>query len=173
MQSFCFFLGLRLLPGTDGGSPARRGAWGERGRPLYSNAESVFFIGLYPARRVARGASARTFPASGRVMSAPAAALRPPCGRPGSPSRPRHRCISARGGRGKLCRAAAIARKSTCVALPEGSHSGKPAEGAALIRQRRGGRSTAEMEPGGGKGENVGQGDGEGQAGGAFSFFFY
>ncbi|MDM8217249.1 hypothetical protein QUW15_13965, partial [Desulfovibrio piger] len=28
----------------------------------------------------------------GRVMSAPAAALRPPFGRTGSPSRPRHRC---------------------------------------------------------------------------------
>ena len=41
-------------------------------------------------------------------MSAPAAALRPPCGRPGSPSRPRHRCIKA-GAEG--------------VALPEGSYS--------------------------------------------------
>ena len=26
-----FFLALRLLPGMGGGSPARRGAWGERG----------------------------------------------------------------------------------------------------------------------------------------------
>ena len=32
-----------------------------------------------------------------RVMFAPAAALRPPPGRPGSPSRPRHRCISGKG----------------------------------------------------------------------------
>ena len=62
----------RLLPGMGGGSPARRGAWGERGRPLYTpctpvlpfcdNAESGFFIGLYPVRRVSCGASARTFP---------------------------------------------------------------------------------------------------------------
>ena len=58
------------------------------------------------------------------------------------------------------------------MALPEGGHSGDPAEGAALIRQRMGGGPAAEVEPGGGKGENVGQGDGEGQAGGAFSFFF-
>ena len=27
-----FFLGLRLLPGAGSWSPARRGAWGERGR---------------------------------------------------------------------------------------------------------------------------------------------
>ena len=64
----------RLLPGMGGRSPARRGAWGERGiLPLYTpctpvlpfcgNAESFFVIGLYPVRRVSRGASARTFPA--------------------------------------------------------------------------------------------------------------
>ena len=43
-------------------------------------------------------------------MSAPALALRPPCGRPGSPSRPRHRCISGVGGG---------------LSLPEGSRSGR------------------------------------------------
>ena len=67
-------LGLRLLPGTGGGSPARRGAWGERGRrpstppappysPFCGNAKAVSLMGQYLARRVSRGASARTFPA--------------------------------------------------------------------------------------------------------------
>ena len=113
---------LQLLPGAGGRSPARRGAWGERGIPLYTpstpyspffgNAKIVSLIGLYPVRRVSRGASARTFPAlwpgdvraccgaasppraSGVAIAprlfAPAAALRPPFGRPGSPSRPCH-----------------------------------------------------------------------------------
>ncbi len=64
---------LRLLPGMGGRSPARRGAWGERGKfpstppappysPFCGNAEGVSFMRLYPVRRVSRGASARTFP---------------------------------------------------------------------------------------------------------------
>ena len=63
---FFFYPEWRLLPGAGGRSPARRGAWGERGgcpstppappySPLGGNAESVFFIGLYPVRRVSRG----------------------------------------------------------------------------------------------------------------------
>ena len=59
-----------------------------------------------------------------RVMSAPAAALRPPCGRPGSPSRPRHRCIATslhqrQGAEG--------------LALPGGSKGGKLADGRAAV----------------------------------------
>ena len=64
---------LRLLPGAGGRSPPRRGAWGERGRrpstppappysPFCGNAKIVSLAGLYPVRRVSRGASARTFP---------------------------------------------------------------------------------------------------------------
>ena len=68
-----FFFVLRLLPGMGGRSPARRGAWGERGKfpstppappysPFCGDAKAVPLMGLYPARRVACGASARTFP---------------------------------------------------------------------------------------------------------------
>ena len=59
-------------------------------------------------------------------MSAPAAALRPPCGRTGSPSRPRHRCISAGGGRGN-CAGRRFSVKMTGKAGPGGGYSGKPA----------------------------------------------
>ena len=61
-----FFLGLRLLPGVGGRSPARRGAWGERGgcpstppappySPFYGSAKAVSLAGLYLVRRVSRG----------------------------------------------------------------------------------------------------------------------
>ena len=64
--SFLFFYRvLRLLPGMGGGSPARRGAWGERGSPStppappYSpfcgSVEGVSLVELYPARRVSLG----------------------------------------------------------------------------------------------------------------------
>ena len=59
-------------------------------------------------------------------MSAPALALRPPCGRTGSPSRPRHRCISAGGGRGN-CAGRRFSVKMTGKAGPGGGYSGKPA----------------------------------------------
>ena len=45
--------------------------------------------------RVAWGVGANLPAPSGRAMSAPAPALRPPCGRPGSPSRPRRAALSA------------------------------------------------------------------------------
>ena len=35
LSFFFFFPELRLLPGVGGRSPARRGAWGERGSPLH------------------------------------------------------------------------------------------------------------------------------------------
>ena len=101
----------RLLPGAGGRSPARRGAWGERGRPLYTPCTPVLpFLrergrsllnGAVPRpSRVAWGVGADLPGPSCRVMSAPAAALRPPFGRTGSPSRPRHRCIKSKGRRG-------------------------------------------------------------------------
>ena len=57
---------LRLLPGAGGGSPARRGAWGERGgcpstppappySPFCGSAKAVSLAGLYLVRRVSRG----------------------------------------------------------------------------------------------------------------------
>ena len=61
-----FFLVWRLLPGAGGRSPARRGAWGERGgcpstppappySPFCGNAKAVPLAGLYLVRRVSRG----------------------------------------------------------------------------------------------------------------------
>ena len=61
-----FFLASRLLPGAGGRSPARRGAWGERGccpstppappySPFCGNAKAVPLAGLYLVRRVSRG----------------------------------------------------------------------------------------------------------------------
>ena len=139
---FLRFPVLRLLPGAGGRSPARRGAWSERGGAILPFFFSCSDCGCCPERATGRlpgeghgvrGAAAplhplhpRTPPSAGawkeslkldstppaacrwgvganlpgrfgRVMSAPAAALRPPCGRPGSPSRPRHRCVKARG----------------------------------------------------------------------------
>ncbi len=95
-----------LLPGTGDRSPARRGAGGERGRaPLHPLATPV-----HPAApgfgrnrvcrtvprppRVARGGGANLPGPEGRAMFAPAPALRPPCGRPGSPARPRRAALS-------------------------------------------------------------------------------
>ena len=108
----------RLLPGMGGRSPARRGAWGERGRPLYTpctpvlpfwgNAESVFFIGLYPVRRVSRGRRREPSPACGRGD------VRACCGAPsalrasGIAFAPAPSLHQRRGRRGKLCRAAVL-----------------------------------------------------------------
>ena len=64
-------------------------------------------------------------------MSAPAAALRPPCGRPGSPSRPRHRCISGRGGRGEPYQATRGGGPAAEM-RPGGSRGGKPADGGVF-----------------------------------------
>ena len=61
-------------------------------------------------------------------MSAPALALRPPCGRPGSPSRPRHRCISGRGGRGGPYQATRGGGPAAEM-RPGGSRGGKLADG--------------------------------------------
>ncbi len=74
-------------------------------------------------------------------MFAPALALRPPCGRTGSPPRPRHRCISAGGGRGNCAgrrfsvkmTGKAVGRKAVTAGNrragdgPEGRHSGETA----------------------------------------------
>ena len=84
--------------------------------------------------RVAWGVGANLPGRSGRVMSAPAAALRPPCGRTGSPSHPRHRCISAGGGRGN-CAGRRFSVKMTGKAGPGGGYSGKPAGGRWAGRQ--------------------------------------
>ena len=54
--------------------------------------------------RVAWGIGANLPRPVAGVMFAPAAALRPPSGRPGSPSRPRHAASTTRGGRGGLSR---------------------------------------------------------------------
>ena len=64
------------------------------------------FYGTVPRPpRAAWGLGANLPGRSGRVMSAPALALRPPFGRPGSPSRPRHAASAARA-EGGPCRAA-------------------------------------------------------------------
>ena len=60
--------------------------------------------------RVAWGVGANLPRPVAGVMSAPAA-LRPPFGRPGSPSRPRHAASAARGGRGDL----AVPRRSAAL----------------------------------------------------------
>ena len=100
----------RLLPGAGGRSPARRGAWGERGKsplhprtPLVREREICLLSRAVPRPpRVARGIGANLPRPEAGAMSAPAAALRPPSGRPGSPLRPRHAASAARGGRNKL-----------------------------------------------------------------------
>ena len=70
-------------------------------------------------------------------MSAPAAALRPPCGRTGSPSRPRHRCISAGGGGGNCAgqrfsvkmTGKAVGRKTVTAGKPAGGRwAGRPSQ---------------------------------------------
>ena len=104
--------GFSLCLGADVCSPSRQRVSFFKGNslppappysPLFGTAKEVFFIGLYPARRVSRGR--RRGPSRPcRVRSAPAAALRPPSGRTGSPSRPRHRCASAEGRRARPCR---------------------------------------------------------------------
>ena len=65
-------------------------------------------------------------------MSAPALALRPPCGRPGSPSRLRHRCISGRGGRGGPYQATRGGGPSAEM-RPGGSRGGKLADGRVFF----------------------------------------
>ena len=110
-----FFLVWRLLPGMGGGSPARRGAWGERGNsplhplhprtPLFAVTRKASLELTVPRPpRVAWGVGANLPRPVAGVMSAPALALRPPSGRPGSPSRPRQRCIRAGGGGGSCIR---------------------------------------------------------------------
>ncbi len=62
--------------------------------PLLRECGGSLLNGAVPCPpRVAWGVGADLPGRSVRVMSAPAAALRPPFGRTGSPSRPRHRCI--------------------------------------------------------------------------------
>ena len=110
----CCVIGLRRegrrcaplpLPGTGDRSPARRGAGGERGAPLYTpcNPRTPRSAGLREESclpclprppRVARGGGANLPGPEGRAMFAPAPALRPPCGRPGSPARPRRAALS-------------------------------------------------------------------------------
>ena len=88
----------------------------------------------------------------GRVMSAPAAALRPPSGRTGSPSRPRHRCNSDKRRRAEPCRKAVAVenrRRELCRAagryevrrgrLALGKRMCRRA-GQRLVRQRKGSR---------------------------------
>ena len=159
---FFFYLVLRLLPGTGGGSPARRGAWGERGdcpstppappySPLGGNAESVFFIGLYPVRRVSRGRRREPSPACGRGD------VRACCGAPsalrasGIAFAPAPSLHQRRGRRGKLCRAAVLSendgqgwagrrlqRETGGGAVPEGSYSGEICGGTGPGRGRGG-----------------------------------
>ena len=107
---YFFFPESLLLPGAGGGSPARRGAGGERGGcpstpPTPPVHPAIRERGRCPFRqtvprppRGARGVGANLPAPSGRAMSAPAPALRPPCGRPGSPSRPRRAALSRRRG---------------------------------------------------------------------------
>ena len=137
-----------------GRSPARRGAWGERGSPLYTpctpvlpfcgNAEGVSVIGLYPVRRVSRGASARTFPAlwAGRCPRLLWRSVRPS----GVRDRLRARDIAASGAgrRGRPCRKSAAAENNGCAPAGrrqkgKGRQAGKKGE-----RLRRKGRRTEE-----------------------------
>ena len=162
-------LGLRLLPGTGGGSPARRGAWGERGRrpstppappysPFCGNAKAVSLMGQYLARRVSRGASARTFPAlpgdvraaSARTFPALPGDVRACCGAPSAlrahgiafaPAPSLRRCRGRRrwplsgnegrrvGGRDEAVRQFQRKVRRVKEAL-DGRFSGKPAGGA-------------------------------------------
>ena len=124
---FCSFLGLRLLPGVGGRSPARRGAWSERGRgpstppappysPFCGNAKVVSVMRQYPARRVSRGrrrGPSRPFrPGDVRACCGAPSALRAH-GIAFAPAPSLQQRQEAEGG-----------------ALPEGCRSGKSAEGA-------------------------------------------
>ena len=124
----------RLLPGADGGSPARRGAWGERGKipstppaPPYSPLSGTRNLSLEsdhtPSAACRMGHRREPSPALAGVMSAPAAALRPPCGRTGSPSRPRH---------------AASAARTKGASLPGDSEGEKLADGRTVLPHVRG-----------------------------------
>ena len=69
-------------------------------------------------------------------MSAPAAALRPPCGRPGSPPRPRHRCICG-GAEGLALSEVSRSGEMTGAVVPEGGKRGKSSgRGVAGRRQK-------------------------------------
>ena len=131
----------RLLPGMGGRSPARRGAWGERGRPLYTpctpvlpfwgNAESVFFIGLYPVRRVSRGRRREPSPACGRGD------VRACCGAPSAlrasgiafaPAPSLHQRQRRKGG----ALSGNEGRRASGRDEPGGSGGGKPADGGVF-----------------------------------------
>ena len=82
--------------------------------PLFAGARKLSLGWTVPRPpRAARGVGANLPGPAGRAMSAPAAALRPPCGRPGSPSRPRH-AASAAGAKGEISR-----KGKSGSALPE------------------------------------------------------
>ena len=112
-----FYRVLRLLPGMGGGSPARRGAWGERGSPStppappYSpfcgSVEGVSLVELYPARRVSLGRRrepSRLFrPGDVRACCGAPSALRAT----GIAFAPAPSLRQSKGRRGELCRAAA------------------------------------------------------------------
>ena len=149
---FFFFLASRLLPGAGGRSPARRGAWGERGRrpstppappysPLGGNAKIVSLMGLYPARRVSRGASARTFPGlwPGRCPRLLWRSVRPA----GVRDRLRARAIAAsaaRAGRGEP--AGRLPQRENNGRTPAGQYGGgKPTRGGLCVLLFSGSRS--------------------------------
>ena len=116
---------LRLLPGAGGGSPARRGAGGERGPPLHPRTPlcaGTRNLSLEPdctpsaACRIGhRREPSRPFrPGDVRACFGAPSAL----GRPGSPSRPRHATSEAR---------------AEEVTLSGGSEGGKLADGRAAV----------------------------------------
>ena len=118
-RDFSLFFALRLLPGMGGGSPARRGAWGERGcgpstppAPPYSPfavTRRVSFLSDYtPSAACRAGHRREPSPACGRGD------VRACCGAPsalrahGIAFAPAPSLHQRRGRKGKLCRAAVL-----------------------------------------------------------------
>ena len=132
--SRCPLCASRLLPGADGGSPARRGAWGERENPLYTPCTPV-----PPIVGNAKLFLGRTVPHPPRVAWGIGANLPGPvgpgdvracCGAPsalrahGIAFAPATRCISGKGRKG--------------ATLPGGSECEKLADGRTVFPHVRG-----------------------------------